>query len=389
MNIKIKERETLMKGKNLLITLAVSAVLFSGCGLKSSQTIIKVNDTKITQAQFDEIFNKEAEQSLKGQLPIDIKDPKNAFMHNLAKARVVNELIVKALLDSEIKKRGIKVTNKDMDEALKVLVDKIGSKEELDKVLKHNGVSAAEFKKDLKEQVRMKKLAESLGEAKVSDEEAKDFYNKNSEKFKHPEQVRASHILIAVNVPELTEVVKSDSKNKDLSEVELKAKVGEKIMEKEAKAKDLLAKVQKDPSLFAKLAKENSDDPGSASNGGDLGFFTKEDMVPEFSNAAFSAKPNTIVGPVETQYGYHIIMVTDRMAAGKDSYETVEKDLKEFISNQKLLVNIDKLLNSLKKEAKIEYVKKEYNVEEIQKEVQKAIQDTTEAASKVQESAKK
>ncbi len=378
-----------MKGKNLLVTLAVAAVLFTGCGMKSAQTIIKVNNTKITQAQFDEIFDKESQASIAGSMKIDLKDPKNAFMYNLLKSRIISELVVKAMLDGEADKRGIKVTKKDMQEAIKVVIDKAGSKEELDKILKHNGVSAAEFKKDLKEQVRMKKLAESLGNSEVTEAEVKDFYQKNADKFKHPEQVRASHILIAVNVPELTEVVKSETGKKELSEVEIQAKVGEKIMQKEKKAKELFEKAQKDPKSFAKLAKENSEDPGSAANGGDLGFFAKGDMVPEFSNAAFSAKPNTVVGPVQSQFGYHIILVTDRMAEGQDAFETVKDNLTEHLKNQKLLLALDQLVESLKKEVKIEYVNKDYDPEEIQKAVQKSIQESTEAAKEIREADKK
>ncbi len=378
-----------MKGKNLLVTLAVAGVLFTGCGMKSAQTIIKVNNTKITQAQFDEIFDKESQSGIAGSMKIDMKDPKNAFMYNLLKSRIISELVVKAMLDGEADKRGIKVTKKDMQEAIKVVMDKAGSKEELDKILKHNGVSAADFKKDLKEQVRMKKLAESLGNSEVTEAEVKDFYQKNADKFKHPEQVRASHILIAVNVPELTEVVKSEAGKKELSEVEIQAKVGEKIMQKEKKAKELFEKAQKDPKSFAKLAKENSEDPGSAANGGDLGFFAKGDMVPEFSSAAFSAKPNTVVGPVQSQFGYHIIMVTDRMAEGQDAFETVKGNLTEYLKNQKLLLALDQLVESLKKEVKIEYVNKDYDPEEIQKAVQKSIQESTEAAKEIKEAEKK
>lgn len=362
-----------MKGKKLFVTLAVSAVLFSGCGLKTSQTIIKVNDTKITQAQFDEILDRESKNNPFGKMNIDIKNPNNTFIYNLVKSRIVNELIVKALLNEEAKKRNIKVTNADMEEAIKVVVDKAGSKEQLDKILKHNGISAAEFKKDLKEQVKMKKLAESLGNVEVSDAEVKDYYNKNIDKFKYPDKVRASHILISVNPQELAEVVKSEPANKNLSEIELKAKIGEKIMQKETLAKELAAKAKQDPSSFAKLAKENSEDPVSAEKGGDLGFFAKQEMVPEFANAAFGAKPNTIVGPVQTQYGYHVILVTDRMAAGQEPLEKVKSNLKEYLTNQKQLDNIDNLVETLKKNAKIEYVKKDYDPEEIKANVQKTL----------------
>ena len=378
-----------MKGKKLIATLALSTMLFTGCGIKSTQTIIKVNDTKITQAQFDDIFDKEAESGKNSPLHLDIKDPKNVFMYNLVKNRVVNELIVKALLDEEANKRNIKVTNEDLEQAIKEIIDKVGSKEQLDAILKQSGVSVSEFKKDLKDQVRIKKLADSLGSNEVSDSEVKDYYNKNIEKFKHPEQVRASHILIAVNPQEMIDVVKSDSANEKITNDELNKKVEAQIKEKEAKANEIFKKAKQDPSSFAKLAKENSDDPGSAQQGGELGFFAHKEMVPEFSNAAFKAKPNTVIGPVKSPYGYHIIMVTDRKTAGVDSFDTVKNNLKQYLANQKRLEQVDSLIESLKKQAKIEFVNKDYDPEEIQKTVQKSLQENADAANKAAQEASK
>ena len=373
-----------MRGKKLLTTLAVSAMLFAGCGLKSGEAIIKVNDQNITQGQFDAEFNKQAGNGIAKALGIDVKDDKNSFLYLLIKDRVVNELIVKSLLNQEIEKRGITVTNKDVDDAVKDIIDKVGSKEQLDALLKQNGISNSQFKKDLKEEVKMRKLATELGSSSVSDAEAKKFYNENINKFKHPDKVRASHILITVNPKEIEEVIKSDPNNKNLDEATVKAKVNEEIQAKEAKANQLLAEAKKDPTQFAKLAKENSEDTATANKGGDLGFFAAKEMVPEFSKAAFSMRPNTISDkPVKTQFGYHIIMVTDRSAAGQDPFEKVKANIKAYLENQKQIELIDKLTESLKKSAKIEYVNPAYNPENIQKGVQDAVKNSGETAKKV------
>mgnify|MGYP001154938846 CR=1 FL=1 len=85
-----------MRGKKLLATLAVSAVLFAGCGLKSQEAIIKVNDKKITQAQFDKMFDKQSGGGMLAAMGIDVKKDKNSFIYLLIKERVINELIVKA-----------------------------------------------------------------------------------------------------------------------------------------------------------------------------------------------------------------------------------------------------------------------------------------------------
>ena len=362
-----------MKGKKLLVTLAVSAVLFTGCGLKGGNAIIKINDSKITQGQFDEKMDQAIGNSMFSRMGVDLKNGKNTFLINLIKERVVNELIVKTLLDEEIKKRGIKITNKDTEDAIKDIIDKVGSKEQLDNILKQNGMTSAQFRKDIAEQVKLKKLAEQLGNSDVTDADAKKFYDQNIQRFKYPEQVKASHILIAANRKDLEELVKAENEGKELSEADLKAKVDAKIKEKKDKAEKLLAEAKKDPSQFAKLAKENSEDPGSANNGGELGFFPKGKMVPEFEKAAFALKPNTLSGLVQTQYGYHIIYVTDRKAAGQEPFEKVQKDIKEYLKNQKQVELIDNLVESLKKNATIEFVDPSYNPENIQAEVQKQL----------------
>lgn len=377
-----------MKGKKLLATIALSAILFTGCGIKSAQTIIKVNDKNITQGQFDESFNKQTNNGMIAQLGINVKDGKNNFLYYLIKERVVNELIVRELLEQEMDKRDIKVTKEDTENAIKEIVDKVGSKEQLQQILKQNGVSAADFRKDLAQEVRMKKLAKELGNSDVSDADAKKYYTENIKQFKYPERVRASHILISVNPQEIEEIITSNKENAGLSKDEIKKKVDAEIAAKKAKADKVLAEVKKDPSQFAKIAKENSDDTTTAVKGGELGFFSAQEMVPEFSKAAFSMKPNTVSGLVKTNFGYHIIMVTDRMAAGQEPFEKVKNDIKAYLQNQKQLQLIDNLVESLKKNASIEYVNNEFDPATIRKEVQQEIKEGSAKAKQIEKEKK-
>ena len=376
-------------GKKLLATLAISAVLFAGCGLKSGETIITVNDKKITQGQFDEMFDKQSGGGMLAAMGIDVKKDKNGFLYLLIKDRVINELIVKTLLDEECQKRGIEVTSKDVDEAVKDIINKLGSKEQLDSLLKQNGMTTSEFKKDLKEEVKMKKLAKELGNSTPSDADAKKFYNENLDKFKYPDKVRASHILISTNTKEIEEIIKSDAKNKNLDDAAIKAKVNEELKNREAKANKILAEAKKDMSQFAKLAKDNSDDTTTAVKGGDLGFFAAKEMVPEFSKAAFAMKPNTISDkPVKSQFGYHIIMVTDRAAAGQEPFEKVKNNIKAYLENQKQIELIDNLTESLKKSAKIEYVNPEYDPAKVKEDVQESINNSAKEEQKLKDKAK-
>ena len=157
------------------------------------------------------------------------------------------------------------------------------------------------------------------------------------------------------------------------------------IYKKLKKANEVLAQVQKNQSEFAKIAKENSEDIESAKQGGDLGFFAQQEMVEPFAKAAFAMKPNTISGIVKTPYGYHIIMVTDRKAAGQDSFEKVKSDIMLYLENEKKVKVLENFIESLKKTAKIEYVNEDYNPTDIQKALQTQAKQSSAVAEQVDE----
>ena len=357
--------------KKLLTCLALSTVLFSGCTLMhKSEGIIKVNDQVITQADFDDAFNKSIDQSfLKafGGSKNIVKDKSNPMIA-IFKDKVVNELIVKALLDNEIQKRGIKATDEDVQNELKTIIDKVGSKEELNKLLKQRGVTNSQFTEDLKTQIKIKKLVNSLEKINVTDNDAKKYYDTHKSEFTHGEQVRASHILISANTIELIQEIKE--KNPDISTEDLNAQVDAKIASQKTKAESILAKVKNNPDDFAKIAQSESDDKASAERGGELGFFPKEAMVPEFSKAAFAMKPNTVSETlVKSPYGFHIIKVTDRMEAGTTPYAKVKDEIKFYVETQKQIEVLKKFTAGLMKNAKIEYLDESYDPKHVEKEV--------------------
>lgn len=376
-----------MKGSKILATLMLSAMLFAGCGVKDQQAIIKINDGVITQKDYNELMDKQIAQSPFGGM-MDIKSNKDGFFYLMTEQRVINQLIVQEILDQEAKARGIKVTNKDVDASIKTIIDKMGGREQLMSVLKQNGVSIGEFKKDVKSQVRMQKLANSVGKVKITDADCKKFYNKNIDKFKHDDQVRASHILIEANPYKIQQELTSDAKKK-IDEKDLKAKVDEVMAQKKAEADKLAKELQLDNSKFAAYAKKYSEDVNSAKQGGDLGFFAKDKMVKEFADAAFSAKPNTVPDVVKTQFGYHIIMVTDRRAAGVMPYEKVKSDIKDYLTNEQQIKALDDLTAAAKKKSKIEFMDEKYNPDKINEKLHKTVNDISGgAADKLQKQAK-
>lgn len=359
-----------MNSKKLFATIAISTMLLTGCTFQKD-VIIKVNGEGITQSQYNQAFDKAASNSMFSQMGIDLKKDKNSFLYLMMKDKIVNELIVKKLIDEEMAKKHINVTKADIDAELKNLIDKVGSKEKFNEILKQNGISSSQFKKDLNEEVKMKKLVSAISTIKITDADAKKFYNENINKFKYPDKVRASHILISANPEEIKQKIISDPANKGLSKEEIQAKIDKELAAKREKAVKILAEVKNNPDSFARIAKESSDDATSAKKGGDLGFFSKQEMVEPFAKAAFSQKPNTISDIVQSPYGYHIILVKDRMKAGQEPFEKVKGEVILYLENQAQVKVLENLIESLKKQAKIEYVNPEYNPTSIQDALKK------------------
>ena len=150
---------------------------------------------------------------------------------------------------------------------------------------------------------------ESYKNIKASEDDIKTFYEQNLQRFSTPEERRASHILIAVN----NEKTDADAKKE---------------------ADEIYKQLQADPSKFAQLAKSKSADPGSARQGGDLGFFQKGMMVSEFDNAVFSGKKGDLVAPVKTQFGYHIIKIVDVKPAQAKPLKEVRAEIEALYQQQ-------------------------------------------------------
>ncbi|MCQ2739979.1 MAG: peptidylprolyl isomerase [bacterium] len=366
--------------KKLLICATISTVLLSGCSFNGSRdTVINVNGNAITKGQFEKALDKELDNSMFkafGGSKNFLKSDDNV-MYLMYKEKTSRELIVKSLLDAEIAKRGIKVSDDDMKAEMKTIVDKVGSKEELAKLIKQRGISNAEFNEDLATQIKMKKLINSISKVKISDAETLNYYKKNPDKFKNDEQVRASHILISSDILEMTRTIRN--KNKNITPEDMTKELEKMEAERLAKAEEILKQVKANPNDFEKIAQKVSDDKASGERGGELGFFPRKAMVKEFSDAAFSMKPNTISDKlVKTPYGYHIIKVTDRMEAGTTPYDKIKEEIRFYLETEEQLKILKNLTEGLMKTAQIDYVDKSFDPAEITKQAGKAQKETNE-----------
>ena len=351
--------------------------VFTGCSIhKNAEDIIKINDTVITKTEFNKAYDTVASNNMFTQMGIDLKsDPNNVFAL-MMKEKVVSELVVKALLNDEMDKRKISATKEEIKNIKKDIVSKFGSKEQFNQILKTNGVTYEQFKKDLEDEIKLKKFVDSIAMVSVGEKEAKKYYDENIDKFKYPKRVRASHILIAANPEQIKAKLKEQ--NKEITDEDLESKTNEQMELAKKTAQSLQAKVKAAPSTFAKVAKENSQDAATAIRGGDLGFFAKDEMVEAFANKAFSMKPNTISEVIQTPYGYHIILVTDRSEAGQLSFEESKKDIISYLESQDKVDILKNKIEALRKEAKIEYLDENYNPENIQKQIKEASSDNPE-----------
>ena len=366
-----------MKFTKVCLSALCSLLLFAGC-TSNNKAIITVNGEAITRGEYNEMINLIKNNPQFKNAPAAEKVETSPVML-MTKERVVQDLIVKKLLDQEYKKRNITANDTEIEAKKQEIIKQLGSEEKFNEILKQNNVSQKRIKEDLANEVKIHKLVEATSDVKVSDKEVKDFYNQNKERFNYPERVKASHILIEANPEFIKKSIIDADKDGKLSAADIDKKVKEEMDKKMALAQDVRAQVLKDPKKFADLAKKYSDDKGSAQKGGDLGYFPREAMVKEFSDVAFSIKPDTISEIVVTRFGNHIILVTDRSAAGLAPFEQVQGEIKAYMEQDKKISALQKLFDGLKSNAKIEFNDPSFNPENIQKQLRAAAQASAES----------
>ncbi len=182
---------------------------------------------------------------------------------------------------------------------------------------------------------------------------AKKYYDSRLDEFRLPEQVRVEYVALTIDSLLPSTTVDPEEVKKSYDDVASKSQVqesrqashilitadakapAEEKQKAKAKAEDLLKQIKSKPASFADLAKAHSQDPGSAEKGGDLGSFKRGDMVKAFSAAAYDMKVGDIAGPVETEYGYHIIKLTGITEGKLPSFESMRGQLETDLKSQR------------------------------------------------------
>ena len=268
--------------------------------------IAQVNNYKIT---FDE-YNAELERIL-AKFHLEIPTQK-------AKKRALEQLIDAYLLLEIAKESEIEVPNDDIEECFVDFMLKYDSENEFQSMLKTSKITTDIVKERIHNDLLIKEFVKTNfpSECDISSEKLNNIYQENKDSFRTQEMVKASHILV------------QGEDDKSLGKI---IKIRESI---------------ESPQDFHKIATECSDCPSSLQCG-DLGFFSRGKMVKEFENAAFKLEVNEISQPVKTQFGYHIIMLTDRkeskVADFDEVRESLEKRLQQIDSELKLIRFIKEL----------------------------------------------
>jgi parvulin-like peptidyl-prolyl isomerase len=263
--------------------------------------------------------------------------PKDDPQYQATVQQILPQLVSIEIAKAYAQEHNITVSDKEVDQELAKLKEQVGdqarssgqdvsNQEAYEQALKQNNITEEQLREDIRENLPVQEVQERVtGNAEPSDEEIQKYYEKNKEaQFTTPAQRCVKHILF----------------NKDQKE----------------KAEDVKQQLENGGD-FAKLAKENSQDPGSAAQGGDLGCLGKGETVPEFEQAAFGAERGEIVGPVQTEFGYHILQVTDVKSEQTRSLQEVESQIRAQLASEKQSEAFNKWIEEQKKMRDVKYLK--------------------------------
>lgn len=311
-----------------LVCLGIAVFAAQDHSSPADTTAITIDDMVITSAEVDRQARLMSAEMEKAGRPVPEQ------YQSMLKQRAADTLVQLRLMAREAKKLDLKVSDEDLKSQMDLVVKHFGSKEALEGFLKSADVTMDFFTDYVRNNTLVDKYFQKVFEdvKQPTDEELKTFYENNPKQFMQPDRLRASHILLKVEEGISDEEIATVQKN------------AEKALKRVKSGED-----------FAAVATEISECP-SASRGGDLGYFTRGQMVPAFEAAAFALKPGEISDLVRTKFGFHVIKSVDHQPESQMSFEEVKDRLKDSLFNKD---KKEKAMEAIKKatdSSKIEYV---------------------------------
>lgn len=317
--------------RHLALPLSLVAVLaLAACGVSDPKNprfvVAKGKGVEVTRGELDEAINQILSQR---GMNISMLPPERLPE---IERNIIDQLAIEKLLLNASKSVDLKDVDKKTEEKFKEITSSVPSPEVLKQQLEKRGLTLEKLKAEIRKQIILQSTVESkVPEPKAPTEaEIEKFYTDNPARFNRDAMVRASHVLI---------MFKADA---PAAEKAAKKKTAEAARARVAKGE-----------AFAKVATEVSEDKGSAANGGDLDYFRKGMMVPEFEKVAFNAKVGEVSQVFETPFGYHFLVVTDTKPAGKIPLAEVHDRIAMVIKNTQRSEGLRAYVQKLKEDAKI------------------------------------
>jgi peptidyl-prolyl cis-trans isomerase C len=316
------------------LLLGVSLMVVAGCSAAEPVANIEPESKKVAVFEGGEVTLGElqefAQQSGAGDLS------PGSPQYEAIVAQLMPQLVDIEIAKAYAEEQGITVSDAEVDEEIETIKDQIAQQaqaqgqdvdreEAFEGALQQAGLTEEELREQLREQLPVQEVQERVtGGAGPSQEEVERFYEENkAAQFTTPESRCTRHILF----------------NKD----------------QKKKAEEVKKQLQ-DGGDFAQLAKEFSQDPGSAEQGGDLGCIGKGETVPNFEEAVFGAEQGEIVGPVETEFGYHVIEVTDVREEATQPLSEVEAEIREQLTTDAQAQEFTTWLQKQREQRNVKYL---------------------------------
>ena len=294
----------------VLLVFGAALLVAVGCEPAEPEANVESGAKKVATFEGGEVTQGELEEFAQQSGFVELSP--GSPQYEMAVQQIMPQLVGVEIAKAYAEEKGITVSDAEVNRELETIKEQVGEQarasgqdlsdqEAFEQALEQNGITEDELRQDVREGLPIQEVQQRVsGDAQPSEEEVQKYYDENKEaQFTNPEQRCMRHILF----------------NKD----------------QKKKAEEVKEQLQ-DGGDFAELAKENSQDPGSAEQGGDLGCLGKGETVPEFEEAAFGAEPGEIVGPVETEFGYHVIEVTEVRPKETRSLEEVETQIRDQLA---------------------------------------------------------
>jgi peptidyl-prolyl cis-trans isomerase C len=336
-----------MRSLTLTMVLAIALVFsVTGCSKKSKdgskgdsasvaeaalsgKVVAKVGGKSITMQDVQR-----QETMLTQQLQGYADSAQIAGMRATIQKQAVDNAINRVLLESALAKMGSKADEKTVGAEMDAFRKNFVSDEAYNADLAKRGMTADQFRREVEIGILAKELFDKRTASikPVSEQDARAFYDNNEERFVQPERVKASHILLQVNQndPETTRAAKK------------------------AEAQRILGEIKKGGD-FAEMARKFSDCP-SKQQGGDLGFFERGRMDPEFEKVAFGLKTGQMSGVVETQFGYHIIKAVEHSPASTVPFDQAKQNIMQYLTEQQKQQALTTYFDSLRAASNVQII---------------------------------